>query len=343
MHNHSGFLLARRKLLALASLAASGAVLLGVLVASGGVATAHRVAHAAKQYTIALVPGLTVDPFYITMHNGAEAEAKKLGVKLIWQGGTTFSPTTQIPVVDALLAKHPSALLIAPTDVKALRAPIERFVKAGIPVISVDTTLNDTAILKARITSDNLQGGAQAAIGLAKLAHYRGDVAVDNVAPGISTTDLRVQGFLRQMKKYKHMHVVGVEYNNDSATTAESQVRNLLLAHPNLVGVFATNLYGAQGAGTAISALGKERKVFVAAYDAEPATVKLLKKGAINVLVIQQPAVEGRDGVLYAYDELTGKAKLVPKVTLVPNVLATTATASKKSISKYYYQTSLKG
>jgi ribose transport system substrate-binding protein len=284
-----------------------------------------------------------VDPFYITMHNGAAAEAKALGVKLTWQGGTTFSPTTQEPVVNSLLAEHPSALLIAPTDVKALQAPIQKFVTAGIPVIAVDTTINDTSLLTSAITSNNTQGGAAAADTIAKLAHDKGDVAVDNVNPGISTTDARQAGFVNEMKKYPNMHVVATEYNNDSATTAESQVRNLLLAHSGLVGVFATNLYGAQGAGTAIEAAGKKGKVFVAAYDAEPATVALLKKGVINVLVVQQPAVEGKDAVLYAYDKLTGKASQIPKSTLVPNVVATTATASDPNVSKYYYQSSLTG
>lgn len=296
-----------------------------------------------KNITIALVPGLTVDPFYITMHAGAAQEAKTLGVNLIWQGGTTFSPTAQLPVVTSVLAKSPSALLIAPTDVNALKAPIQKFVNAGIPVIAVDTTINDTSILTAQITSNNTQGGAAAADAIAKLAHDKGDVAVDNVNPGISTTDARAAGFINEIKKYPNMHVVATEYNNDSATTAESQVRNLLLAHSNLVGVFATNLYGAQGAGTAISAVGKSGKVFVAAYDAEPATVNLLKKGAINVLVIQQPAVEGKDAVLYAYDKLTGKSSAFPKKTLVPNVVATTATASNPNVTKYYYVTSFSG
>jgi len=305
-------------------------------------ASAHQTAHAAKSYTIALIPGLTTDPFYITMHNGAEAEAKKLGVKLIWQGAPQFEPTLQIPVVNTVLAEKPSALLIAPTDVKALQAPIQKFDNAGIPVIAVDTTINDTKLLKGAVTSDNLQGGEAAADAIAKLAHDTGDVAVDNVAPGISTTDLRTQGFIQEIKKkYPKMTVVATEYNNDSATTAESQVKDLLLAHPNLVGVFATNLYGAQGAGAAINSLHDAGKVFVAAYDPEPATVKLLKQGAINVLVMQQPAVEGADGVLYAYDELTGKGSKVPKQTLVPNVVATTANANDPSISKYYYQSSL--
>lgn len=296
-----------------------------------------------KNITIALVPGLTTDPFYITMHAGAAAEAAKLGVTLDWQGGTQFSPTTQIPVVTALLASHPSALLIAPTDIKALQAPIQRYVNAGIPVLAVDTTISDTSLLTTRITSDNEQGGAAAADAIAKLAHDQGDVAVDNVTAGISTTDARQAGFLAEMKKYPNMKVVAVEYNADSATTAETQVRDLILAHPGLVGVFATNLFGAQGAGAAVDAVGKQGKVFVAGYDAEPAEVALLKKGVINILVMQQPAVEGADAVLYAYDKLTGKSSAIPGSMLVPNVIATTATASDPGVAKYYYVSSFSG
>ncbi|HVC24974.1 MAG TPA: ABC transporter substrate-binding protein [Acidimicrobiales bacterium] len=320
---------------------AASLALAGCSAASTPAAKAPKVA--AKHITIALVPGLTTDPFYITMHAGAAAEAKKLGVKLTWQGGTTFSPTTQLPVVNSLLAEHPSALLIAPTDVVALKAPIEKFIKAGIPVITVDTTLKDTSILAARITSNNYQGGEQAAETIAKLAHYTGQVAVDNVNPGISTTDARQAGFIAQIKKYPKMSVAAIEYNNDSPTLAASQTKDMVLKFPKLVGIFGTNIYGAQGAGEAIASAGKKGKIFVAAYDAEPATVKLLKQGVINVLVIQQPALEGADGVKYAYDILTGHKSAVPKSTLVKNVVGTTANASSKSISKYFYLSSFSG
>ncbi len=333
--------LSRRTMTKVAAAALVSAGSLAVFAAatpSGASSTAH-----AKKFTIALVPGLTTDPFYITMHNGAAAEAKKLGVNLIWQGAPQFNATQQIPVVNALLAKHPDALLIAPTDVVALKQPIMKFVNAKIPVISVDTTLTDTSILAARITSDNVQGGQAAAMAIAKLAGYKGQVAVDNVNPGISTTDARQAGFLAQIKKYPKMSVAAVEYNQDSPTLAASQTKNLVLKFPNLVGIFGTNLYGAQGAGQAVAAAGKKGKVFVAAYDAEPATVKLLKQGVINVLVVQQPALEGADAVKYAYDILTGHKNLVPKATLVPNIVATTATASNPAVTKYYYQSSLQG
>ena len=59
--------------------------------------------------------------------------------------------------------------------------------------------------------------------------------------------------------------------------------------------------------------------------------------------MIQQPAVEGKDAVDYAYDKLTGKSSQIPKNTLVPNVVATTAKASDPNITKCYYVTSFSG
>jgi len=295
------------------------------------------------KYTIALIPGVTTDPFYITMENGAEAEARKLGVKLLWAGGTSFTPESQLPAVDAILARHPSALLIAPTNSTALVPAIKQYISAGIPVITVDTTVAkaDRGLLVARITSDNIQGGETAAATIAKLAGYKGDVAVINVTPGVTTTDQRQEGFLEQMKKYPNMKVVSIQYDNDSPSTAATEATSIMLAHPNLVGIFGTNLYGAEGAGKAVDAAGKKGKVFVAGYDAEPAEVALLKQGVINVLVVQNPAMEGELGVKFAYDYLTGNKSAIQKNVLLPNIIATTTNANDPNISKYFYKTSL--
>jgi ribose transport system substrate-binding protein len=51
---------------------------------------------AGNKYTIALIPGLTTDAFYITMRKGAEAAAKALGVDLVFQGAADFNPVTQV-------------------------------------------------------------------------------------------------------------------------------------------------------------------------------------------------------------------------------------------------------
>ncbi|MFZ2056161.1 MAG: ABC transporter substrate-binding protein [Acidimicrobiales bacterium] len=333
----------RRWFNGLRSRTAIGVAVLG-LVASMTLAvtagTGATAAGAAKKYTVTLIPGLTTDPFYITMHYGAIQEAKKLGVNLRWAGATTWNLELQIPVVKSVLASKPNALLIAPTDDVALFNPIDAYVKAKIPVIAVDTTLKNTSILTSAISSDNYQGGKAAADAIAKLSHDKGQVAIINVEKGVSTTDLRQSGFLFEMKKYHNMKVVAADYDQDSPTVAETLARGLILSHPGLVGIFGTNLYSAEGAAKGVDATGNKGKVFVAGYDAEPAEVTLLKKGVINILVIQNPAEEGSLGVQYALDFLTGHKSLIKKSVYLPNVVATTANASNPAIAKYYYKTS---
>ncbi|RUU43234.1 sugar ABC transporter substrate-binding protein, partial [Mesorhizobium sp. M6A.T.Ca.TU.002.02.2.1] len=63
-----------------------------------------------KKFTVALVPGLTTDGFYITMRKGAQAAADALGVTLVFQGAPDFNPVTQVPVLDAVIAKKPDAI-----------------------------------------------------------------------------------------------------------------------------------------------------------------------------------------------------------------------------------------
>ena len=317
------------------SLACAALAALALAALPAGAARAQGAA------TIALVPGITTDAFYITMQRGAATEAKKLGDTLMWQGGSSFSPETQIPVLQALLAKHPAALLIAPTDVTALINPIRQFVNAHIPVIAVDTTISDASLLTSQITSNNVQGGEAAADAIAKFAHEAGDVAVINVKPGISTTDARQKGFIAAIAKYPNMKVVAIEYDDDSPTKAFTQAQLLILKYPNLKGIFGTNVFSAEGVGKAVSASGRKGSVDVVGYDAEPDEVKLLKEGVITTLIIQQPAKEGALAVQYAADILDGKASAVPKSVQLDNVVATTATAEDPNVAQYFYQTEL--
>src|SRR4051794_19635453 len=74
-------------------------------------------------YKLAFVQGVTGDAFYITMQCGMEAEAKKLNATVKTQGAQKFDSTLQTPIVQSVVASHPDALMIAPTDVSALQQP----------------------------------------------------------------------------------------------------------------------------------------------------------------------------------------------------------------------------
>ena len=260
-----------------------------------------------KHYNMTLIAGVKGDEFYITMNCGAQAEAKKLGVSLDFQGPDQFDPSLQTPVVNAVAAKKPDAVLIAPTDTKAMFAPINQLKQNGSKIILVDTTLDDPSIAESQIASDNLGGGKAAADTLAKLIGGKGKVFVNNVKPGISTTDLRAKGFQDEAKKLG-LTFVGVQYNNDDPAKAASVVNGVLAKNPDLKGIFATNLFGAEGSATALRQSGKQGKVKIVGFDAGPKQVKDLQDGVVQGLIAQKPATIGADGVQQAYNALNGKA-----------------------------------
>ena len=259
-----------------------------------------------KNYKLTLLAGVKGDEFYITMNCGAQAEAKKLGVKLNFQGPDKFAPDLQTPIVNAVAAKKPDAVLVAPTDTKAMFAPIKQLADNGSKVVLVDTTLDQPQMAVSQISSDNEGGGKQAAQTLAKLIGGKGKVFVNNVQPGISTTDARAKGF-EEGAKAAGLTYLGQQFNNDDPAKAAAIVKSVLARNPDLKGIFATNLFGAEGAASGLRQAGKLGKVKIVGFDAGPKQVQDLKQGIVQALIAQKPADIGAQGVQQAYAALTGK------------------------------------
>jgi ribose transport system substrate-binding protein len=248
---------------------------------------------------LTLIAGVRGDEFYITMNCGAQAEAKKQGVSLNFQGPNEFSADQQTPIVNAVAAKQPDAVLIAPTDTKAMYAPIKQLADGGSTVVLVDTTLENPEVAVSQIASDNLGGGRVAAETLAKLIGGKGKVFVVNVKPGISTTDQRAQGFEEGAKK-AGLDYIGQEYSQDDPARAASIVKSILASNPDLKGIFATNLFSAEGAASGLREAGKLGEVKIVGFDAGPKQVQDLKDGLVQALIAQRPAEIGRLGVQQA-------------------------------------------
>jgi ribose transport system substrate-binding protein len=255
---------------------------------------------------LTLVAGVKGDEFYITMNCGAQAEAKKLGASLNFQGPNEFSADQQTPVVNAVAAKQPDAVLIAPTDTKAMYAPIKQLADGGSKVVLVDTTLENADLAVSQIASDNEGGGREAAATLAKLIGGSGKVFVVNVKPGISTTDLRAKGFEAGAKE-AGLDYIGQEYSQDDPAKAASIVKSILASNPDLKGIFATNLFSAEGAASGLREAGKLGEVKIVGFDAGPKQVQDLKDGLVQALIAQRPAQIGALGVQQAVAALDDK------------------------------------
>lgn len=262
---------------------------------------------AAANKKIAFVQGVAGDEFYITMECGIKAKAAELGYTVETQGPQKFDPTLQKPIVDSVIAAKPAALLIAPTDVKAMQAPLEQAAKAGIKVVLVDTTVGDPAFAVSQISSDNVGGGKAAFEAIKAKKPEGGKILVISTDPGISTVDARVKGFEEAAKGDAKFTYLGVQYSHNDPATAAGLVSSALQKDPDIIGIFATNLFSAEGSATGVKQAGKTG-ITIVGFDAGPNQVKALKEGVVQALVAQQPGTIGSDGITQADAALTGKS-----------------------------------
>jgi ribose transport system substrate-binding protein len=290
-----------------------------------------------KSYKMSFIQGVQGDGFYVTMGCGIQAEAKKIGnITVNIQGPSQFDATLQNPIIQSVTAAHPDAILIAPNDVSASRPPIAAAMAAGIKVVLVDTTLADPSGAVSQISSDNLAGGGFAFKAMQQLVPGGGEVLVVNTKPGISTTDQRTQGFADAVKADPKFKYVGVQYNQDSASIAAQVTLAALQKNPGIVGIFATNLFGAEGAATGVRQAGKSGKVKIVGFDAGPDQITAVEQGTVQALIAQHPFDIGTNAVDQAYAALTGKQtdpKIGTKFTIITKANLNSA-ASQAAVYK---------
>jgi ABC-type sugar transport system substrate-binding protein len=322
----------RKLITAVVSVGVVGALLTGTAVAP---------AQAANK-KIAFVMGAESDPFFQAMKVGAEAAAKANNIDLIWQGDPSeYSPATQIPVVDQVLAQKPDALVLIPTDPTALQASVAKAKAAGIPVINVDTRVNDLTDVLSFITGDNADGGAKAADALAKAIKYtKGktyQVVVGLTSATATTNVARLDGFSKQIaKKYPGIKIVDKAYSQSQPAKANTNVSNWLTKYPKLAGIFAIDGTNAAGAAAAIQAKGLKGKVALVGYDAYKANVDLIGKGVFTALVAQDPAAEAKLAIEYLVKYFAGQTSGIKKEVVIPNVVLSKS-SSAADLKKYTY------
>ena len=157
--------------------------------------------------------------------------------------------------------------------------PIKAAADAGIKVVLVDTTLEQADFAVSQIASDNVGGGKAAAKALSEaIGSGGGKVHVNNTKPGISTTDQRAEGFQEEAKTLG-LEFIGMDYNQDQPDKAAAITKGVLAKNPDLKGIFATNLFGAEGAATGLREAGKQDTVKIVGFDAGPKQVKDLEEG----------------------------------------------------------------
>jgi ribose transport system substrate-binding protein len=294
---------------------------------------------AAAGKKIVYIPGLTGEPFYASVACGAKTEAQKLGASFSTQGAPQFDVTAQTSVLSAVIAAHPSAIMISITDPKALEAPLRQAKDAGIKVLTIDGDLEDTSIGISNIQSNNIEGGKLAADRMAQVNGGKGTVVVIDNVPGFSVTVDRQQGFKAEMAaKFPNINVLPVQYSNNDAGKAASIVTSSIAAHSDLSGVYTLETNNTEGAATGVRESNKVGQVHIVGYDSSDPIVKALRAKIIDGLIVQYPYGEGISGVQTLADSWAGKP--VTRNQGAPFVVATPVNIDTPKVQQYLYKLS---
>lgn len=262
----------------------------------------------ADSVEMTLVTGIATSPFYESMSCGAQAAAADSGVTLTVQAPTAWGAEGMLPVLDAVGATTPDALLVVPTDAEALDERLLSIKDSGAPIVELDQHVTDESIAVSSIASSDVDGGTLAAETLAELIGESGKVLVISSPPGTDQQYVRAQAFEEKLADYPNIEYVGAQFSLSDVAESAAIVTATLAAHPDLAGIFVTNDINATGAVAGLEEAGAVGDVKVVAYDAADTEIAALEAGSIHALIAQDPYGEGVLGVQTALAALNGES-----------------------------------
>ncbi|MGF6755770.1 sugar ABC transporter substrate-binding protein [Paraburkholderia sp. GAS42] len=269
------------------------------------------VTHAADQPVVGLITKTDTNPFFVKMRQGADAEAQKDGAKLITAAGKFDGDNaSQVTAIENMLTAGAKAILITPSDTKAIVPSIKKARAAGALVIALDTPTDPQDATDALFATDNFKAGVFIGeYAKAALAGKPAKIATLDLAPGVSVGILRHNGFLQGMGiKAGDPSIVCSQDTRGDQGKGQTAMENCLQKSPDINVVYTINEPAAAGAYRALKAAGKEKNVMIVSIDGGCEGVRAVKDGAIAATSQQYPLKMASLGVSAGVDYAkTGK------------------------------------
>ena len=269
----------------------------------------------AQPYQIAVIPKSINSEYWNVVHAGAikaqqELKGEGVEINLLWDGPANEDQLgRQQQIVQEMVNKHVSGIVIAPGDVRALVAPVEAAVQAKVPVVVIDSGLQSVKQISF-VATDNYRGGVLGARRLGAVLEGKGKAVLFRFKKGAAGTDARETAFLDTIKnQFPGIQVISSDqYSGGTYESAEKNATELLQRlGQEINGVFASNEIAASGMIAALRATGFAKKVKFVGFDASSRTLEALKAGDMQGFVVQNPMQMGYLGVKTMVAHLQGQ------------------------------------
>lgn len=260
-----------------------------------------------RKKRVAVIPKGTSHLFWVSVQAGALAAGKQFDLEILWNGPATETDySRQIQIVDSMVAQRVDGIALAASERKALVAAVDRAMAAGIPVTVFDSGLDSENHLSF-IATDNYEAGKMGGRKLAELMGGKGNVAVIMHAPGSLSTMDREKGFRDVIAaEFPNIRIVAEQYGMSDRAKSRAAAENILAAHPQLDGFFASTEPSSSGISLALKAREMNGKVKFVAFDSSEAMIEDLRNGTIHAMVVQDPFRLGFEAVRSIHTKLSG-------------------------------------
>ncbi|MDF2877853.1 MAG: hypothetical protein K0S30_949 [Clostridia bacterium] len=276
---------------------------------------------------IVLIPK-SVSPdfeFWQTVKMGAELAAKEENI-IIETRGAMFEKniSEQKQILEKAIEEEVDIILLAATNVDALRELVERARKKGITLLTVDSTVEGVPHI-TKVATDNVQGAAILTRHLAELLESQGEVIMINFVEGASTAKERATGYEREISQYKEIIMHPTVYTQGTTADAYEATKNVLKKYPELKGIVAANQQVTDAVCEAVEEMGLQSQVSVVGFDSSQTIIYALERDIIDAIIVQKPFNMGYLAVKNGLQAYRGKKipeyvdtgyKLINKETL---------------------------
>ncbi len=280
-----------------------------------------------KSEVYAFIPAVD-NPFWLDVRNGLEEEAAKnpeFDVRILT--ANTTDAANQVEQLRGVLDRgRVDAIVFGPTNNRAPAPIIASYNRAGIPVVMIDTELDEGAAKSAGarwdvfIGSDNRLGGKLAAEAMAE--------AIETPSDGKPTVLLlkgsyvhqsaidRAEGFIAGSEDRFELLERDGEWSRQRAIELTSSV----ISRQKLDGIFASNDEMALGAVAALQELAVDKSEWpiIIGFDATGPAQQAISNDLMFASVRQLPKDMGAAGLSSAIDLVKNGLPDNPEKTLVP-------------------------
>jgi len=285
----------------------------GTLAAAGLAGAARADAMQGGKLTVALVLKSLADPYVVAMASAAQNYQKHFASQfdLTVRGTAAETDTSaQIRIVDEMIGARMNAIVIAPTDSKALTPVVAQGVKAGIIMVTIDNSLDEASQDAAGISvpfvgPNNRKGALEVGNYLSRRLKAGDEVGIIEGISADRNAQQRTAGSKEAMRA-AGMKVVAIRSGDWDTGKGKAAASRMLSEHPRLRALLCGNDNMAMGAVEAVRDAGRTGSVYVTGYNNIDAVKPLLADGRVLATMNQfadRQAVFGIDVALKAIAE----------------------------------------